>query len=203
MTGIVIIHSHQLFMVGLASLIDAQPDLEVIGQFGTGQEAMPTLAGGTPAVVIIDAALVSPDPMVLAKRIRTLTPQPAVLVLSASGSAAELQRVLSGGVQGYLCKSVSPQTFLMAIRQLAGGHQVFDHELVAQAVCRQVAALAPTARELSTLRLIAVGMSNKEIASALRLAPGTVRNYVSSVIIKANARNRVDAIRIAREYSWI
>ena len=203
MTGIVIIHSQQLFMVGLASLIGPQPDLEVTGQFQTGQAALPTLTTTNPAVVIIDAALVSPDPILLARRVRTLTPAPAVLVLSESGSSAELQKVLSGGVQGYLRKSVSPQTFLVAIRQLAAGHQVFDPDLVAQAVCRQMAMLAPTARELSTLRLIASGMSNKEVASALRLAPGTVRNYVSAVITKANARNRVDAIRIAREYAWI
>ena len=200
---VVLADEHPLVSAGLCALLGAQPDIEVVATVFRGNDVVDTCRRTLPALAILDARLPGLDAISAAISVRIAIPATKVLILTPSGHPAELQVAMHAGVDGYLRKDVTPIALLDAVRRIAAGHQVLDPTVVRHAVSRRSDVIAPTASELRTLKMVAIGLSNKEIADVLCLSPGTVRNYVSSVIAKTNARNRVDAIRIARDLAWI
>jgi two-component system response regulator DesR len=201
MVTVLIGDEHRLYSAAIEALLRQTSDLEVLGHANSGQQLQAMAARSCPDVTVVDSLLPGLDAAI--PGLRAVRPVTALLLLSGSGSAAELSQAMTWGAHGYLRKSNAPAELLAGVRDLAAGHQRFDPSLLADAMSVPGMLSRPSARELSTLRLVAAGLSNKEIAGTLALSPGTVRNYVSAVIAKTNARNRVDAIRIAREYAWI
>lgn len=198
---VAIAEAHRLYAAGLDALLDGEPGIDVVGWAADGPELEVIGATLHPNVVIADLAL--PDLEDAVFRLHTQRPRSALLLLgSAEGGMVGLSQALTWRAKGYLYKDTAPDALVGAVRDLAADRQVFDPALVAAAM-RRGSPSTPSARELSTLRLVADGLTSREIAVRLSLSPGTVRNYVSSVIAKTNARNRVDAVRIARERSWI
>lgn len=194
--------AHKLYAAGLDALLCAENDIDVVGHAVDGSELEVIGATQHPHVVIADLALPGLEDAVF--RLHAQRPVSALLLLgTAKAGMVGLSQALTWRAKGYLCKDTDPAALVRAVREVAGGAQVFDPALVSASMRHGAAHTAPSARELSTLRLLADGLTNREIAERMSLSPGTVRNYVSSVIAKTNARNRVDAIRIAREYSWI
>lgn len=200
---VVLADEHPLVSAGLCALLGSQSDIEVVGTVFSGNDVVGACRRALPAVAILDARLPGLDAISAAISIRIAIPATKVLILTPSGHPAELHAAMHAGVDGYLRKDVTPIALLDAIRRIVAGHQVLDPTAVLHAVSRRPDVMAPTASELRTLKMVANGLSNKEIADRLRLSHGTVRNYVSSLIAKTNARNRVDAIRIARDLAWI
>lgn len=203
MISILVADRHRLVGAALSAILAREPDVERVDLVTCTDDVVQTCRCLTPDIIVVDAELWVGDHQQAFATIRNELPCTSMLVLTAQGSVSEMRRVMHGGCHGYLRKDIDPTELLAAVRQVAAGHQVFDHELLMDAVSPRISGLLPSARELAALRLVAAGLSNKEIAKQLHLAPGTVRNYLSSVMTKTCARNRVDAIRIAREWAWI
>ncbi|MFJ6217411.1 response regulator [Streptomyces sp. NPDC092296] len=200
-TGVLLADGHHLFRSGLSALLDRERDLTVVAETARGEDAVAEAARTRPSVAVVDLDVPGPGGPATAAQIRERAAGTAVLLLAALPRTVELQRALVGGVEGILLKDVPPGVLLSAVRELACGGRVYDPRLVMDAVRGRAG--TPTPRELAVLRHIAAGSTINEAAGAMRLSPGTVRNYVSSVIAKTEARNRCDAIRIARERGWL
>ena len=203
MISILLADRHRLVGAALSAILSAEGDIDRVDLVSRGDDVVPACRRLAPGTVVVDSELSTACQQDAFAAIRAELPTTAVLVLTAQGSVSEMRRVMAAGCHGYLRKDIEPTQLVSAVRQVSAGHQAFDHELLVDAVSPRTAGLLPSARELAALRLVASGLSNKEIAKQMHLAPGTVRNYLSNVMTKTCARNRVDAIRIAREWAWI
>ena len=201
MTKVLIADSHHLFRAGLGALLSREPDIEIVGEAATGHEAVAWAVKACANVVVIDARLPANDGFRVATDLRRVAPSIGSLLLTSAESRLEVERAVNAGVNGVLRKNVPPHTFIAAVRDVGGGGRVYDAGLVAGAFLDPVVALSD--RERETLRLIASGMSNKEISQVQSLSLGTVRNTISAILANCQARNRVDAVRIGRERGWL
>lgn len=199
--SVLLADGHHLFRSGLGALLDRETDLAVVAESTTAEEAAAEAARTRPIVAVLDPDLPGPGGPATAALIRDRAPATAVLLLIAVPRSSDLQRAVADGVAGVLLKDVPPGALISAVRELARGGRVYDPRLVAE-VIRPVA-MPLTPRELTVLGHVADGATVNEVAAALSLSPGTVRNYVSAAIAKTHGRNRCDAIRIAREHGWL
>lgn len=185
----------------LVALLNLEPDLDVVAEVERGDEIVDTALACRPDVAIIDIDLPGLDGLTAAARLRERLPECRTLILTSLGRPGTLRRALSAQVSGYLLKDAPPKHLAGAVRRVAAGQRAIDPQL---AVAAWGGAENPlTERENEVLRLAAEGAEASEIARLLHLTTGTVRNYLTAVVTKLNARNRVDAIRIARESGWL
>ncbi|MFJ4435772.1 DNA-binding response regulator [Streptomyces sp. NPDC088923] len=185
----------------LVALLDLESDLEVVCELERGDEILDAALRARPDVAVIDIDLPGLDGLSAAVQLHERLPGCKTLMLTSLGRPGTLRRALAAEVHGYLLKDESPAELAHAIRRVAAGHRVIDSKL---ALASWNGAQSPlTERETEVLRLAADGSEAKEIATALHLSTGTVRNYLTTVVAKLNARNRVDAIRIARDTGWL
>ena len=201
LTRVLIAGGHHLFRAGLGALLSREPDIEIVGEAATGHEAVAWAVKACANVVVIDARLPGNDGFRVAADLRQVAPGIGSLLLTSGESRLEVERAVSVGVNGVLRKNVPPRTFIDAVRDIGSGGRVYDPGLVASAFRDLVVALS--GRERETLQLIASGMSNREISQEQALSLGTVRNNISAILAKCQARNRVDAVRIGREHGWV
>ena len=185
----------------LVALLDLEPDIEVVAQVAGGDEIVPAAEGAEPDVAVIDIDLPGIDGLTAAALLHERLPSCRTLILTSLGRPGTLRRALSARVSGFILKDAPPRELADAIRSVAQGLRVIDSELALAAW--DTATCPLTARELQVLRLSADGAQATEIAAGLFLTRGTVNNYLTAVATKLNARNRVDAIRIARDAGWL
>jgi len=184
----------------LAALLEMEPDMTVVAQVGSGDLIVPQAMEHRPDVAVIDIDLPKLDGLAAAEILRDRLPSCRVLILTGLGRPGTLRRALSASVSGFMLKDAPLEELVTAIRGVAEGRRVIDPQL---ALSAWDAAENPlSGREMEVLKLAATGAEAPEIASALHLSVGTVRNYLTRIVIKLNARNRVDAIRIATEAGW-
>ncbi|WP_228974915.1 DNA-binding response regulator [Streptomyces sp. DH12] len=185
----------------LEALIGLERDLTIVASVERGDEILPSARAFTPDVAIIDIDLPGLDGISAAAQLHERLPACRTLILTSLGRPGTLRRAMAAKVSGYLLKDAPPQELAHAIRKVAAGQRVIDPEL---ALAAWGGAESPlTARETEVLRLAAEGLDATDIGKRLRLSTGTVRNYLTTVVTKLNARNRVDAIRIATEADWL
>ncbi|MER6528541.1 response regulator transcription factor [Streptomyces sp. NPDC001508] len=185
----------------LVALLNLQDDLEVVCEVERGDQIVDMALKHRPDVAIIDIDLPGVDGLSAATRLRERLPQCRTLILTSLGRPGTLRRALEARVSGYLLKDAPSGELALAVRRVAAGHRAVDPELALAAWGEFESPL--TDRETQVLRLAAEGAEAREIASMLRLSAGTVRNYLTTIVSKLNARNRVDAIRIARDADWL
>lgn len=185
----------------LIALLNLEPDIEVVAEVSSGDKIVPMVSEHRPDVAVIDIDLPILDGLTAATKIRETMPTVRTLMLTSLGRPGTLRRALAARVDGFLLKDAPPGQLADAIRDVAAGKRVVDAQLALAAWDRGECPL--TDRELEVLRLAAAGSDAPEIAVALSLSAGTVRNYMTTIITKLNGRNRVDAIRIAEEAGWI
>jgi two-component system response regulator DesR len=185
----------------LIALLNLEPDIEVVAEVSSGDKIVPMVSEHRPDVAVIDIDLPILDGLTAATKIRETMPSVRTLMLTSLGRPGTLRRALAARVDGFLLKDAPPGQLADAIRDVAAGKRVVDAQLALAAWDRGECPL--TDRELEVLRLAAAGSDAPEIAVALSLSAGTVRNYMTTIITKLNGRNRVDAIRIAEEAGWI
>jgi two-component system response regulator DesR len=191
----------QMVRGALVALLNLETDLEVVAEVERGDEIVSTAQRLRPDVAVIDIDLPGVDGLTAATQLRERLPQCRSLILTSLGRPGTLRRALSAQVSGYLLKDAPPKELAVAIRRVAAGHRAIDPQL---ALAAWGGAESPlTERETEVLRMAAEGAEAPEIAGQLHLSTGTVRNYLTTVVTKLNARNRVDAIRIARESGWL
>ncbi|MCX4970540.1 response regulator transcription factor [Streptomyces sp. NBC_00654] len=185
----------------LVALLELEWDLEVVAAVGRGDAIVPTALRTQPDVAVIDISLPGIDGLSAAMELHRQLPNCRTIMLTGLGRSGTLRRALDARVSGFLLKDSDPQRLAHAIRAVAAGQRAIDPELALSAWDVQDSPL--TRRELEVLRLAAQGAEAEEIAGRLYLSKGTVRNYLTSIVTKLNARNRVDAIRIAEQAGWI
>ncbi|SFR23991.1 two component transcriptional regulator, LuxR family [Lentzea waywayandensis] len=185
----------------LIALLNLEPDIEVVAEVSSGDKIVPAARQHGPDVCVIDIDLPILDGLSAATKIRETLPQIRTLMLTSLGRPGTLRRALAARVDGFLLKDAPPTELADAIRRVAAGERVVDSQLALAAWDRGECPL--TDRELEVLRLAANGADAPDIAVALSLSVGTVRNYMTTIMTKLNGRNRVDAIRIAEEAGWL
>ena len=198
---IVIAEDMHMVRGALVALLEMEPDFEVVAQLAAGDQLVPTALEFLPDVAIIDIDLPGLDGLSAADLLRTALPSCRALILTSLGRPGTFRRALAVRVSGFLLKDAPPDQLADAVRKVAAGVRVIDPQLALAAW--EVLENPLTRREIEVMRLAADGAEAMEIAGRLFLSIGTVRNYLTSAVTKLNARNRVDAIRIAQDNGWL
>jgi len=185
----------------LVALIELEPDLSVVADIERGDEILPTALEHRPDVAIIDIDLPGLDGLAAAALLHEKLPSCRTLVLTNLGRPGTLRRALAAHVSGFILKDAPPDQLATAIRNVAAGRRVIDPQLAVSTWDGGQSPLSP--REHEVLRMTADGAEPTEIAGALHLSVGTVRNYLTTIVMKLQARNRVDAIKIAYNAGWL
>ncbi|MGW2641743.1 response regulator transcription factor [Streptomyces sp. NPDC001348] len=185
----------------LVALLDLEDDLKVIAELERGDQILSAAREHRPDVAIIDIDLPGLDGLSAAELLHDRVPECRTLILTSLGRPGTLRRAMSAHVSGFLLKDAPPSELAQAVRRVVAGQRVIDPQLALAAWGGSESPL--TTRETEVLQLAAQGTEPQEIAEQLRLSVGTVRNYLTTAVTKLNGRNRVDAIRIARESGWL
>jgi two-component system response regulator DesR len=185
----------------LVALMVLEPDIEVVAEVASGTEILPAAIEHRPDVAVIDIDLPGKDGLSAAVEIHERLPACRTLILTSLGRPGTLRRALAARVNGFILKDAPAAKLANAIREVSVGRRVIDGELALAAWDTEECPL--TTRELEVLRLTESGADAVNIATRLFLSAGTVRNYLTTIVTKLNARNRVDAIRIARDSDWL
>lgn len=190
-----------MLRAALTSLLELEPDLKVAVDVERGDQIVAAALEHRPDVAVIDVDLPGLDGISAAEDLGRRLPECRVLILTSLGRPGTLRRALSARVAGFLLKDAPPSQLVDAIRRLHAGQRVIDPQLALATWDGQDNPLSR--REIEVLREAAKGADPADIAARLYLSKGTVRNYLTTIVIKLGARNRVDAIRIAQESGWI
>jgi two-component system response regulator DesR len=184
----------------LAALLRLEGDIDVIAECSNGEEAVEAAERLKPDVCLLDLEMPGLDGVEVAERLRrTVTTR--FVIVTRHARPGVLRRALSAGVAGFLPKSRDAGEVAAVIRQVAGGARYIDPEIAADALSDERCPL--TNRELDVLRLGRNGETTAQIARALSLAPGTVRNHISAILTKLSVDTRQQAAIMARERGWI
>ena len=200
MIRVVVAEDQGMVLGALAALLALEPDIEVVGRAADGMLAWELVERYRPDVLVSDIEMPHLTGLDLALRIRSAALPCRVLIVTTFGRPGYLRRALEAGVGGYLLKDQPSEQLAAAVRRVAAGQSVVAPELAESAWS------APNPlgeREREVLRRAEHGQSNKEIAQALALSPGTVRNYLHEAAQKLGAGNRIEATRIARANGWL
>jgi DNA-binding NarL/FixJ family response regulator len=193
---------HPVVRDGLAAMLATQPDFEVVGEAGTGAEAVAEAARLRPDVVLMDLEMPELDGIEAIRLLRAADPNVQVVVLTAFDTDERIVGALQAGAQGYLLKGAPRAEIFAAIRTVSAGGALLP-PVVASKLLRQVRAAeqpdALTAREKEVLGLVTAGLANQDIAARLFISERTVKFHVSSLLAKLGAKNRTQAVRVARE----
>ena len=185
----------------LAALLATEEDIDVVAQVDRGDRIVEAALKSQPDVALLDIEMPGQDGITAAAELRERLPACRVLILTVFGRPGYLRKAVDAGISGFLLKDAPPAELASAIRRTARGDRVIDSELAVAALSEGSSPLTP--RERDVLAMSTRGASVEEIARSLRLTNGTVRNHLSIAIQKLNARNRVEAARIAEEKGWL
>lgn len=206
---LLIVDDHEIVRLGLRTLLADEPDLEVVAEAGTAEEALVQVANHRPDVVVLDIQLPGRSGLEACRELRRQFPDIQVVILTSHGGDGFAEQALRAGAAGYVLKQVGNEELVRAVRAAQRGEIALDPKTAAKVVARlkdlQVQADASafralSARELDVLVLVAKGKSNKEIGRVLNLTEITVRNYVSNILEKLHLRNRIELATYAVQH---
>lgn len=200
---VLLVEDHEVVRTGLRLILQRQPDMEVVGEAGRGDEALEQAQELRPDVVVLDLGLPGLNGAEVAEALSRTQPQVRIVVLTVFDDEASLHRLLQSGASGYVLKSGSAAQLCQAIRAVAEGRHYIDPRLSDHLVARYLGHRpAPSAPELSprereVLRLAALGYTHREIAERVGLSVKTVDAYCSRICAKLGLQNRVQLVRYA------
>ena len=208
---IVLADDHAILREGLAMLIGAQADMEVVGQAANGREAVQLAKTLNPDIVVMDVSMPELGGAEASEQIRDNCPSVRVLALTRHADQGYLRRLLQAGASGYVLKKSAADALISALRVVAGGGTYLEPTLAGAVVERALGSPGKvrqdrdflTLREEEVLRWIAWGRSNKEIAASLAISIKTVESYKASATQKLQLRNRSDIMRYALTRGWL
>ncbi|RLP28380.1 response regulator transcription factor [Mesorhizobium sp. YM1C-6-2] len=205
-TSVVIVDDHALFRVGVAQTLNLDDDLEVVGEGGSAAEALELVVRHRPDVVLLDINMPG-NGIEAAKELLELDNAPKVMMLTVSEEDDDIMRALETGAVGYVLKGVKANDLIDAVKGIAAGESFVSPNLTLR-ILGNVTGKTPTSvlssltrQEEKTLRLMATGLSNREIGEQLGIVEKTVKYHVTRILKKLNARNRVEASLVA-ERIW-
>ncbi len=185
----------------MATLLDLEPDLEVVAQVGDGADVVAAARRTQPDVALVDVEMPQLDGISATASLRAALPGCRVLVVTTFGRPGYLRRAMEAGASGFVVKDTPAERLADAVRRVHAGLRVVDPALAAESLA---AGQDPfTAREREVLAAARAGGTVADIARTLVLSEGTVRNHLSSAIGKTGARTRAEAARIAEENGWL
>jgi len=190
-----VVDDHILMRIGLTSSLNNQPDMQVIAEAEDGVQAIEAYRAHRPDVVILDLRMPNKSGIESISLLKQESDSVRILVLSSYGSGHEISAAMHGGAAAYVLKSMPLAKLLDTIRRVHAGEIVCLPEIARSLAGRHASSLSD--RELGVLVLISKGMSNKEIAAELKLAEGTVKLHVSSILAKLGVADRTQAILVA------
>jgi NarL family two-component system response regulator LiaR len=201
---VVLVDDHRVVTRSLKSYLESFPDLRVVGIAANGEELLERVSSWQPQVIVQDLLLPGGiDGVETTRRVLEMAPSVRVVALTASTDEARMMAVLRAGASGYIRKDAEPETLLAAIRAVARGKTYIDPYLARRVAVGDDAHEELTARELDVLRHLALGRSNKEIATALAISEETVKTHVGHVLGKLQVENRAQAIVQALKRSLV
>lgn len=198
---VVLAESLALYGGALVALLSYERDIQVAASLRSDADVVTAVVRTRADVAIIDVDMANRDGYALSRRLHESAPRCKVLILTSAVTPGSLRRALEAHAQGLVDKDAPASWLAESIRRVAVGERVVDPKLAIAALESDGHCL--TERELEVLRRASQGESVREIASKLCLSDGTVRNYLSKIIGKLGARNRIDAIRIVRDSGWL
>ncbi|MFS0869449.1 response regulator [Paenibacillus xylanilyticus] len=197
MIRIVIAEDQRMMLGALSSLLNLEEDMEVVGRASNGQEALELVKEHAPDICLMDIEMPVKSGLEAAEELKGMNCK--VIILTTFARTGYFERALKGGVRGYLLKDSPIEELAETIRQVMNGRRIFAPDLVDDAYVEENPL---TERENAVLGLMADGKNTKEIAGHLFITTGTVRNYISIILNKLNASNRIEAITRSKEKGW-
>ena len=194
--------------IGFTAMLDAQPDMTVVGAANDGRQAVSLARQLSPDVVLMDIRMPVLDGIGATRQLKAMDPAPQVLVLTTFDLDEYVYDALRAGASGFLLKDATPEQIIGAVRVVGSGDALLapsvTRRLIAEFAGRAKLVVPPeldrlTSREREVLLLVAAGLANAEIAGRLHLADQTVKSHVSSVLLKLGLRDRVQAVVLAYE----
>jgi two-component system response regulator DesR len=200
-TTILIAEDQRMMRSALAALLELEDDLTVVGTVERGDEVIAAAQRLHPDIVLLDIEMPGGSGLDVIAPLLQAVPDSDVVVVTTFGRPGYLARALGAGARGFLVKDDPVERLAAAIRRVRGGERVVDPQLAAEAFAVSESPL--TAREVEVLRASSDGATVHDIARLLSLSTSTVRNYLSNAIGKVGARNRLEALTVARERGWL
>lgn len=207
---IFIADDHALVRAGIKMLIDAQPDMDVIGEAGNGEDAWRQARDLNPDLVVMDVSMPELNGAQATERLKAVCPHIKVLALSAYQDEAHIRQLLASGASGYVLKRAIAEELTTAIRTVARGGVHLDPIIAGKVVGGYVNPISVqtgdaslSAREKQVLMLIAWGHTNREIALKLHLSVKTVEGHKSRLMVKLDFQSRADLVRYALSRGWL
>jgi DNA-binding NarL/FixJ family response regulator len=201
-----LLDDHEVVRRGIGDLLDAEPDMQVVGEAATAREALARIPALRPHVAVLDVRLPDGDGVTVCREIRSQMPQVACLMLTSFADDEALFDAIMAGAAGYVLKQVRGSDLVNAIRTVAGGGSMLDPKATSQVMARlRAGSQQPdplsglSDQERRILDLIGEGLTNRQIGEQLYLAEKTVKNYVSSLLAKLGMERRVQAAVYATE----
>lgn len=197
---VLIVDDHDIVREGQRALINTEPGMEVIGEAKNGIEAIELADTLQPDVILMDLLMPTKDGIEASEEIKKMNPEARILVLTSFAEDERVFAAIKAGAQGYLMKDSTPQTILKAIREVHNGETSMSPG-IAQKLIHEIQRKSDsppteeplTAREMEVLRLIAKGLSNREIADKLVISEPTARTHVTNILGKLHLANRTQA----------
>jgi DNA-binding NarL/FixJ family response regulator len=217
---IMIVDDHPLFREGLRRVLEAEDDILVEAEVADGHEAIALAREIHPDVVLLDISLPSMNGLQVTREIKASLPDTAVINLTAYHDEEQIIHAINAGASAYYPKEVMPDKLMFAVRQVTQGQWVIDDRVLNKEEVgdwlfdqyRQIAAsgivddsrfVPLSTREMEILQYVVRGSSNKEIAHALQISQQTVKNHISSILRKLDAKDRTEAAVYALRHGWI
>ena len=206
---IIIVDDHEVVRLGLKALLDRHPDFSVVDEAGTAKEAIQKAEAHRPDVVVMDIRLPGGSGIEACRAITQRLPETKVIMLTSYAEDEMLFDAIAAGAAGYVLKQIGGDDLVRAVEAIGRGEALLDPALTqrvfervreAQRQDEQSAFRDLTDQEMRVLALLAEGKTNREIAQALYLGEGTVRNYVSSILSKLGLSNRAEAAAYAVQH---
>ena len=199
---------HPVVHAGIVGLLSKEPDIHIVGETGDGGQVEHLAALGAPDVLVLDVNMPGLDPVAVTRRLTAQRPALRILVLTAYDDDAYVTGLLSAGATGYVLKDEALETLVAAVRAVARGEswlsQRIAGRLARQALAREPVAPGPlTPRERQVLRLLALGLSNDEIAERLVITRRTAQNHVSNIYGKLGLNSRAEAVLYAIRHGLV
>jgi two-component system NarL family response regulator len=206
---LMIVDNHTLFRQGLVSLLDSEPGFQVVGEAGSGEEALAEAVRVDPDVILMDVKMAGIGGVEATRRLMDMMPAARVLMLTVSEEEESLFAAIRAGARGYILKNANADELLEAIRRVHAGEGMISPTMTIRLVeaLRSGGAPSPppelplTRREEDVFHLLARGFSNRDIAETLTISENTVKTHVRNILEKLGVDNRAEVAAFARRYN--
>jgi DNA-binding NarL/FixJ family response regulator len=193
---VLVVDDHALLRTGVANIINQEPDLRVVAEAGNGLEAIQAFDQHRPDVTLLDLRMPVMEGVEAVRRIREIDPRALVIVLTTYDTDDEIASALKAGAKAYVLKDISADELVSCIRKVLAG-QTYLAPAAAAKLAEGVTRVQLTPREMATLRLMADGKANKEIANELEISERTVKTHLAHLFEKLGVTSRTEAVKVA------